>query len=68
MVGGLAGAFDAALTNTKGCVSVIATEGTWRVEAVDGTASFHFNETEWRAFRKGVLDNEFAADAAFAIT
>ncbi|WP_082857469.1 DUF397 domain-containing protein [Nocardia nova] len=56
------------LTNTNGCVNVIATEGTWRVEAVDGTVPFHFNETEWHAFRKGVLDDEFAPDAAFAVT
>ncbi len=41
-------------------------EGTWRVDAVDGTATFLFNEIGWRAFCKGVLDNEFAADVAFA--
>ncbi|MFF0452931.1 DUF397 domain-containing protein [Nocardia africana] len=56
------------LTNTNGCVNVTAADGTWRVDAVDGTATFLFNQTEWRAFRKGVLDNEFAADVAFATT
>ncbi|WP_280382745.1 DUF397 domain-containing protein [Nocardia wallacei] len=54
------------LTNANGCVEVTVTGRTWHVAAVNGSAAFVFDEIEWTAFRKAVLDNEFAAEEAFA--
>jgi hypothetical protein len=48
------------LTNANGCVEVTVDGMTWRVAAVDGSATLVFNGVEWSARRRAVLYNEFA--------
>jgi hypothetical protein len=54
------------LTNANGCVEVTVDGMAWRVAAVDGSATLVFDEVEWSAFRRGILDSEFAAEGVFA--
>ncbi|QIS13958.1 DUF397 domain-containing protein [Nocardia arthritidis] len=53
------------LANSNGRVSVVVREEHWHVSDNDSNVSLTFNETEWTAFRKGVLDLEFAPDNVF---